>query len=660
MPLLTHSLVIAAATALLYASLGLAVARRIVAEPVLAWAMAPALGWALFNAAAHPLFLLVGFTPPWIGLVAALTLLLALADLVRHPPAIPPRAGLLGLAVVLAAALALAPAIALVPKSVGSAVLLTEPLYDHAKVAMIDEMARHGVPPVNPFFGEAGAPAGLAYYYLWHASAALAPALLGASGWEADIATTWFTAWASLLLMMGLAAWLAGRAAAALWVLPLALAASLRPLLMALFGKGALRHFLATADPLQPWLLQATWVPQHLASASSVLIATLMIARLDERGVTLRVPVLALLVAAGFESSTWIGGITFAAASLPLGLAALRATPPGGRRPLLRRAVVAAVLAVALAWPFIHDEFLATAARAGGLPIAFSPYAVLGDAVPEAWRRILDLPAYWLLLLPIECPAIYVAGIVAARRLIGMHQRASPERDAAIALALLAATGAAITWLLESVILNNDLGWRAVLPAAMVLTVFAAAGWARWIAARRRPALALAGLLLLSGLPAGVQFVRDNAAGLPAPSAQRFAEAPALWAAVRRHAAPDERVADNPRFLGDLTRWPVNISWALLAERRSCYASWDLVRPYVALPAAEVDRLEQLFERIFDGTASPDEVHLLARRYDCRVLALTPSDGAWTHDIIAASPDYRLVEEEPGKWRIYRAVEVPH
>ncbi len=57
-------------------------------------------------------------------------------------------------------------------------------------------------------------------------------ALFGASGWEADIALTWFTAFASLALMMGLAVWLGGRRLAALWswfcsVSP----ASLKPLL---------------------------------------------------------------------------------------------------------------------------------------------------------------------------------------------------------------------------------------------------------------------------------------------------------------------------------------------------------------------------------------------------------------------------------------------
>ena len=112
---------------------------------------------------------------------------------------------------------------------------LAAPIFDHAKVAMIDDMVRLGVPPGNPFFSEPGDPNRLVYYYLWHFSAAELALLTGKSGWAADIGLTWFTAFASLSLMMGLASWLSGRVAAALWVLPLSFAGSLRPVLDFIF-----------------------------------------------------------------------------------------------------------------------------------------------------------------------------------------------------------------------------------------------------------------------------------------------------------------------------------------------------------------------------------------------------------------------------------------
>ncbi len=55
---------------------------------------------------------------------------------------------------------------AILPKFADGAVLLAAPIFDHAKVAMIDEMIRLGLPPGNPFFGEEGQPSRLVYYYL--------------------------------------------------------------------------------------------------------------------------------------------------------------------------------------------------------------------------------------------------------------------------------------------------------------------------------------------------------------------------------------------------------------------------------------------------------------------------------------------------------------
>jgi hypothetical protein len=68
-------------------------------------------------------------------------------------------------------------------------------------------MSRLGLPPANPFFGEFGERGRLAYYYLWYFSAAQLAIMTGLTGWEADIALTWFSAFSSLTLMMGLARW---------------------------------------------------------------------------------------------------------------------------------------------------------------------------------------------------------------------------------------------------------------------------------------------------------------------------------------------------------------------------------------------------------------------------------------------------------------------
>ena len=137
-----------------------------------------------------------------------------------------------------------------------------------------------------------------------------------------------------------------------------------------------------------------------------------------------------------------------------------------------------------------------------------------------------------------------------------------------------------------------------------------------------------------------------------------FAQTPEMWAAVRRHAAPDERVANNPLFLQDLTPWPVNLSWALLSDRRSCFAGRELTLAYTALPRARREEIDAQFMRVFAGDASSQDIEALATRYDCRVVVVTAQDGAWRKDPFSTSGRYRLVEDD-ARWRIYRLAAVP-
>ncbi len=208
--------------------LGYAIGRHLFPR-VLAIGAAGVIGWAAHSAVLLPMFTLIGFSPTTV-VASGLICLLAAGFSLTRPAAISESEGDLAVPqwmLVAAAILALVPAIAILPKFSGDAVQLADPMFDHAKAALVDAMARLGLPPVNPVFGQIGAPDRLVYYYLWHFSAAELALTLGASGWEADAGLTWFTAFASLCLMMGLAVWLTKRPVAAIWVVALAAAASL-------------------------------------------------------------------------------------------------------------------------------------------------------------------------------------------------------------------------------------------------------------------------------------------------------------------------------------------------------------------------------------------------------------------------------------------------
>jgi hypothetical protein len=641
---------------LFWTCLGSAITRRVF-PPTLALPLAPTVGWAVHSALALPIFRVVGLSR-WSVIGLALLALAASFALRRTQPqavaaAPPPRAPAWAYAA--AALLAVAPALALFPKSVGDGIILAGPMFDHTKIAMIDEIARLGVPPGNPFFGEGGAASRLVYYYLWHFSAAELAAAFGISGWAADIALTWVTAFASLALMMGLAVRLAARPSAAFWVVPLALAASLRPVLHMIWESEQLDAVLLPATGFAGWFFQSAWVPQHVMAASCVTAAVVLMGQLAERGV-LRAIVLALLAAAAFEASTWIGGVTFALAAPVIGAVVLWQAEPNERPRLLARFAVAAVLTIALAAPFLHDQLALAASRHDGSPVTLEPFAVLGAAFPDPVRRMLDLPAYWLVLLPVEFPAIVLTGVLAAAALLRTGGDRAVRQET-LALALLAVVALSVAWLLASTLgENNDLAWRAVLPAVAALTAFAAAGLARWIVSRAWIAVAAALVAIALGLPRAGEILRHNWTGHMQPDAAAFAQAPAMWAAVRRHSLPDERVGNNPLSLRAVTSWPANISWALMANRRSCYAGREFALVFTGLPAARRAEIDAQFIRVFAGEGSPDDVRDLAQRYGCSVIALTAADGAWTNDPFAASPFFRMVASVPGRWKIYRAL----
>jgi hypothetical protein len=255
----------------------------------------------------------------------------------------------------------------------------------------------------------------------------------------------------------------------------------------------------------------------------------------------------------------------------------------------------------------------------------------------------------------IEFPAILITGTIVLARTVAFEADTQRKESAAV-LAALAFVCLIVAWLVTSRLgEHNDLGWRAVLPAVFVLMIFAAVGLTHWVAQRAYAAAGAALLAFLLALPDGIKLIAGNATGHPAPSAHAFAQAPDLWAAVRTHTARDERVTNNPLYLADITPWPVNISWALLANRRSCFAGREVVLAYVPLPQDRREDIDAQFIRVFAGRGSADDVRDLAQTFHCRVVVITPSDGAWNNDPFAASPLFHLVEMKPDRWKIYRA-----
>ena len=471
MPTIVACILCGAAALFIWGVIGFALGRRIV-PAALALPLAPALGWACHSALVLPFYRYVGLTRLTVIAAFAVPLVAAALSLMTRAEGKDQNgdARVPALVYSLAALLAIVPALAVLPKLNGDAVTLAAPIFDHAKIALIEDIARLGVPPGNPFFGEAGHEPDLAYYYLWHFSAAELAVLFGVTGWEADIALAGFTAFASLILMSGFAVWISNRANAGLFAIPLAFAASLHPVLEFLLGPESFYSIFLPPTGFAGWLFQTTWAPQHVAAAACIVLACFLLTRLTQPGSLLLAIVLGFVVAAGYQSSVWIGGILFGLVAPVLALLSLTTCPSSARKRVVLLLGVAAVITVALAFPFVKAQIAAAAERQVAHPIAVSPYEVFNIWIPEDWRVFLNIPGYWLAFLFIEFPAIYFPGLVSLAYSVRDASSAPPAREAIRAFAVLAIMSLTVAGYLTITFAdNNDLGWRAVLPGVFRL-----------------------------------------------------------------------------------------------------------------------------------------------------------------------------------------------
>lgn len=654
---------------LLWGAPGWLLARGLGYGRTAALALAPALGWATQTPVALAAAHLFGLSPVVIIGSAAAVGLCALAL---------PRARTEGrfplVALMFAGLLALVPMLGVLPKVMpDGAIALASPIYDHAKIILIDEIAQNGsIPPANPVFGAYGAAGTVAYYYLWHFGAAELALLSGAHGWAADAAATWFTGFAALTLVAGLAFRLRPGTSAPLLALLAASAGSLRPVAAALFGGARVDLVLEPASGLAGLLYQTSWSPHHVASAMACVIAVLLMARLRAgsgagQGVVLA-GLIGLTAAAAFGSSLWVGGVTFALAGMAAALVLAFSCPAKSRLRFLASLAGAALVALVLVTPMLMAQIHAAAARGGGTPLQLTPLPVLGPVWPYAARTMLDPLAYWLVLLPVEFPGILFAGVAGLALVFAGRMGGRSARQIAPPLAALAVVALAVSATLQSTAgENNDLGWRAVLPAALVLAAFAGAmlsealsmalPWAmQTLRARKGRSLLAAGLALIAvGLPDTLALTHRNITGEPSTDGLGFAGDLALWRAVRREIAPEVRIASNPGRLEKLTPWPINLSWALLSRRRSCFGGREMALAFAPLSASERVEAAGLFDRLFAGTGTAKDVATLRRTFGCGAIVVTAQDGAWSADPFASSALYRLAEEEDGRWRIYVA-----
>ncbi|GEM_PF-2651176 len=624
--------------------------------------LAPTLGLGIYGAVGIPIFSHIPFRAPFI--LALIGLLTVVSWMIgkKAQPIMPDQAAPRPAWFVLIAIVALLPVFTILPiPTQGRGWVFGGPVFDHTKVVFVDSIARSDLPPVNPLYSEIpaahseGKPLGLNYYYLWYFVASNALKILPVTGYEADIALTYLTAAISLLTVGWVAIAVAGNCAVVWWILPIAFISQLRLIIEVISGP-----YLSKWMPchgVEPWIIQASWVSQHLFSATMAIVALVAFTYVISRPHSSFIFSLiwGTLSAAAYASSTYVGmGLALSYSVIVLFyLSTLWANK--GRA--LMHFGLALTVSVACSLSFILQQ----AALAGHRKVmAVRVLHVL--EVKEGFQgNLINGLAYWLLMLLLDFGFLYLMTwlFIFCKKV----KRDSFERDLKILLGVAFFVPLVSGQFLCSVIANNDLGWRIILPAALAMMVAAATVASEAINGQlpklKNAVLVLMAVTMIPGCIAGLNFIFNGIAcrlnDKPSPQMVEFGNEPALWRDVRSVTPPDERVLNNPMANAAMTPWPTNLGWALFANRSHCAGAYDFLRSFTPTltPAGVADRVKY-FNKFFSGDIQPDDLRMIKERYHCATLIVTKRDGLWDKPILEHNDFFHLVIESPKGWRIYR------
>ena len=366
-----------------------------------------------------------------------------------------------------------------------------------------------------------------------------------------------------------------------------------------------------------------------------------------------------LVAAAGFGASIWVGGIAFILA-LPLlfwALRRLRLDYAAWRGPLL----LAVAVCVVVAWPVL-TSVLTGPGTTDGLRLAVTPYPATAFFDRDTPVHIMGhVVLYWAQFLPLCLGIIYALGLfaLAAGRQRDQETRIFHE----FSVAAIAAYLLIVQWV-ESAIVNNDLGWRAVAVPIMLLQVWAAVALAeipallsRWHRrGRLHPSgafgVALISVAIVAGLSSGPRlgFVAHEIDASLSPGQlawhRDLMQQRDAWAALRRHTAPADLVQNNPdTYATVVTRWSAPASAALFADRPLAYSEPVSVNAF-AYSYDEVQRAAQYaaVQAVFASNPAPGALAYARDTLRIKAILLDQRDSGWPGGAIEQSGFYKLVE----------------
>jgi hypothetical protein len=488
-------------------------------------------------------------------------------------------------------------------------------------------IAQSATPPWNPTFFSPGAK--VSYYYFYYTLTAVvdvvAGALFGAGARHAAYAGASVALIAVFALLLEL--WKrsgvdeavgaqSSKRSATLWIAVLLMTAGLDlfPIYATYHVRGALPEYVAGwAEEITPWLLSAIWVPHHVAGLVAAFVGFMALARPAEID-----PRRTLLAALAFASTAGMSVYVGMAAALAAGLWLIAL--------LIRRRLGDAVnLAVAgLGAGLLAAPWLMTlmGRMSGPSPIEFALRNhqkvpdIPGSPVTTIAAQVVTMLVIYALQL-----GIFALGAGAFWERAG---RRGIRNDIGMILVLGTVSSFLIGSFLRTSILNNDLGWRAMLFAQAAMLVWTVAAIRAGALFDSWRTVSLAAFCLVAGFGYNLFMLSHDRFARFGNENQRAltADSRAAWAWLDQSLPKGSLVQAQP----DIRR---SIDFGLYGVFPTPVADQDVGQLFGASESAVTARIAEMKPIFADRQFPLDKVRAIAQRRDLAAIVVSANDPAF-------------------------------
>ena len=575
------------------------------------------------------------------------------------------------------------PAFGIFPMIENNGIFVEIHIHDHVKIAIVDAIAREGLPPLSPYYAPAGERIELIYYYGWHYLVALVKMLTGSTGWQAEVAMVWYTSFAGLLALAAITIRVGGNIKSGFLVLALSAAFSLRKALLGLVGP-FWKELLLQSPPVhgfELFLKQMAWAPQHVFSALCVVLLLFLAAELlrrDNLNISLSM-IIGLVTAQALSSSIYVGGVALAMVFPLLILSIKKYIFTGDRFKISFISFVCIVTTTVLfSIPVLRSCLSGTGSETGGHLLSFAPYlSTHWFPLSSPWQYLGHIILFWILYLPLELGVVYILGILAI--ISYKPQQEGPKIFYSLSCATIFGFLVAVQFV-QSSVMNNDFGWRSIMVPIFLLEIWAAVVLSKMqigkiietVEWRKFSPLVLYRNILipfcwiLLGVAIIVNLKIWHKAGPHTSHVKKniqqhvglFAIREA-WEKIQEVTLPGELVQFNPSRYGktiSLTNQPMQM--ALFGDRPVAFASLETANVYThAYDKKQKMRQKSIVNNLFSANPKPDNIRYAHDVLKVKGIIIDKHDAVWNNSAIFEKTNRYVLFTMRKNYKIYLAKE---